>query len=84
MTGIGGENGHEAMKLEIESLERLKTWEMMQTPEGQKIVKTKLVYHLRRDSKGNIIRYKVMLVTKRSYQIPGIDVSEVIPQYQNL
>lgn len=48
----------EAMKREMESLERLKIWEMAQLPKGQEFIQTKWVFDLKQDGKANMIRYK--------------------------
>lgn len=66
-----------AMKFEIQSLTKLDTWRLVRLPKGRKMIRTKWVYDIKRDRKGNIIRYKARLVAKGFSQIPGVDFTEV-------
>lgn len=65
-----------AMNDELESLRENKTWELVNLPEGQKPVKTKWVFKLKRDCAGKINRYKARLVAKGFSQRQGIDYEE--------
>ncbi|GKV24632.1 hypothetical protein SLEP1_g34217 [Rubroshorea leprosula] len=66
-----------AMEEEMESLHKNKTWDLVQLPEGRKAIGCRWIYKLKKDSKGNIERYKARLVIKGYAQKPGIDFDEV-------
>lgn len=63
----------EAMEFEFQTLTDMNTWKLEQLPEGRKVVKTKWVFDNKRDSSGNISRYKNLLVAKGLSQIYGTD-----------
>ena len=51
-------------------------WDLVEFPEGCKIVGCKWVFKIKRDSQGNIARYKAHLVAKGFTQKDGIDYKE--------
>ena len=51
-------------------------WDLVELPESSKQVGCKWVFMTKRDSKGNIERYKVKLVAKGFTQKDGIDYKE--------
>ncbi|KAL9241946.1 hypothetical protein vseg_015997 [Gypsophila vaccaria] len=53
-----------------------KVWELVELPEDFKTVGSKWVFKTKRDSKGNIERYKTRLVAKGFTQKDGIDYKE--------
>jgi hypothetical protein len=53
-----------AMEGELESMRMNKVWDLEIIPQGAKIVGCKWVYKTKRDSKGNVERYKARLVAK--------------------
>jgi hypothetical protein len=53
-----------AMKDELKSMDQNKVWDLVELPEGYKKIGCKWVYKTKRDSKGNIERFKVRLVAK--------------------
>lgn len=67
----------QAMKSEIESIERNNTWNLVELPPGHRPVGLKWVFKLKRDTSGNIIKYKARLVAKGYVQKQGVDYEEV-------
>ena len=61
----------EACRYEISALDKNKTWDLVDLPDGRKAVKSKWVFKLKADS-----RYRARLVAKGFTQIPGIDYDE--------
>jgi hypothetical protein len=53
-----------------------KVWDLEIVPQGATIVGYKWVYKTKRDSKGNVERYKARLVVKGFTQREGIDYHE--------
>lgn len=68
---------HEAMKTEINAIERNKTWELVELPPGHKPIGVKWVYKLKIDAKRDVIKHKARLVVKGYVQKRGIDFEEV-------
>lgn len=52
------------MEKEIESVEKNKTWELTTLPPGQKPIDLKWIFKLKRDTCGNIVKYKARIVAK--------------------
>lgn len=65
-----------AMKEELQSMKSNNVWELVELPDGAKTVGCKWVFKTKRNSKGNIERYKVRLVAKGYTQKEGIDYKE--------
>ena len=53
---------YDAMKEELESMAKNQVWEIVELPKGVKAVGCKWVYKTKKDSNGNIERYKARLV----------------------
>ena len=53
-----------SMKDELKSMDQNEVWDLIELPEGYKKVGCKWVYKTKRDSKGNIKRFKARLVAK--------------------
>ena len=64
------------MNMEMEALEKNKTWELVKLPEGKKLVGCKWVYTVKYKADGSIERYKARLVAKGYTQTYGIDYLE--------
>ena len=61
------------MKEEMDSLDKNKTWELVELPKYRKIVGCKWVFKLKKGVDGKVDRYKARLVTKGYSQMEGID-----------
>lgn len=64
------------MKEELKSMSDNNVWDLVELPKGSKRVGCKWVFKTKRDSKGNIERYKARLVTKGFTQKDGVDYKE--------
>ncbi len=71
------EQWQEAVAEELEALEANQTWEQCALPHGKQAIPTKWVFKVKRDSTGNIERFKARLVVKGYRQQEGIDYTEV-------
>nr|GEV08591.1 ribonuclease H-like domain, reverse transcriptase, RNA-dependent DNA polymerase [Tanacetum cinerariifolium] len=67
----------EAMKFELDSINKNNTWTLTTLSINQKAIGLKWVYKAKRDAKGKIIIYKARLVVKGYVQEQGIDFDEV-------
>ena len=65
------------MKVEMDALNRNKTWDVVPVPSNWNIVGSKWVYKIKRDSSGNIAKYKARLVAQGFSQQPGTDFDEI-------
>ena len=54
----------EAMKEEMKSMKENGVWDLVDLPESVKPIGCKWIFKTKRDSKGNIVRYKACLVSK--------------------
>ncbi|KAD4385441.1 hypothetical protein E3N88_25609 [Mikania micrantha] len=66
-----------AMKEEIASIERNKTWNLTDLPSGHRPIGLKWIFKIKKDAKGNITRHKARLVAKGYIQEHGVDYDEV-------
>lgn len=66
----------DAMKSEMDALEKTHTWKLVDLPEGKKTVGCKWVYSIKYNAEGGIERYKARLVAKGYTQTYGIDFQE--------
>ncbi|KAG7599681.1 GAG-pre-integrase domain [Arabidopsis suecica] len=67
----------EACVEEISSIEKNKTWDLVELPVGAKAIGLKWVFKLKRNSDGSINKHKARLVAKGYVQRHGIDYDEV-------
>ena len=66
----------DAMKDEMKSMEDNDVWDLVELPKGSKPIGCKWIFKTKRDSNGNVERYKALLVTKGFTQKEGIDYKE--------
>ena len=64
------------MDVEMEALNKNKTWELATLPIGKKLVGCKWVYTIKYRADGTIERYKARLVAKGFTQTYGVDYLE--------
>ena len=65
-----------AITSEYESLVSRKTWKLVPRPAGRKLVDSKWVFKVKRNSDGSIARYKARLVARGFTQEHGVDYNE--------
>ena len=65
-----------AEKEEYLAHKKLGTWSKTKNNNKRKAVKTRYVYDIKRDSEGNVKRYKARLVAQGFNQVPGRDFDE--------
>ncbi|KAL4376734.1 hypothetical protein GQ457_02G021410 [Hibiscus cannabinus] len=67
---------YDAMKDEMNSMKNNEVWDLVSLPDGVKAIGCKWVFKTKKDSKGNIERYKARLIAKGFTQREGIDYTE--------
>nr|GEX70476.1 ribonuclease H-like domain, reverse transcriptase, RNA-dependent DNA polymerase [Tanacetum cinerariifolium] len=65
------------MQIEIDSINKNKTWKLATLPDNHKAIGLKWVFKTKRDGNGNIIKHKARLVAKGYVQEHEIDYDEV-------
>lgn len=65
------------MEKEFETLKRNGTWSLVLRPENKKILSNKWVFKTKRNSKGQVEKYKARLVARGHTQKAGIDYEEI-------
>ena len=66
-----------AMQEEMESIQKNNTYELVKLPKGRKALRNKWVYKLKKDGRGDLVKYKARLVVKGFGQKKGIDFDEI-------
>ena len=67
------QNWIDTMKDEMKSMNDNEVWDLVELPEGVKPIGCKWIFKTKKDSKGNIERYKARLVAKDFTQTEDID-----------
>ncbi|KAD6795740.1 hypothetical protein E3N88_06636 [Mikania micrantha] len=73
----GNTEWEEAMRSEIASIERNRTWELTDLPPGHRPICLKWAFKIKRDATGVITKHKARLVAKGYIQQHGRDFDEV-------
>lgn len=73
---LGDPKWKAAMNEEMNSLQKNKTWELVDLPPGKKSVGCRWIYNVKHKVDGTIKRYKARLVAKGYSQTYGIDYTE--------
>ncbi|KAL8116625.1 hypothetical protein AgCh_022971 [Apium graveolens] len=66
------------MEKEIEAIEKNETWTLTELPPSQKSIDLKWIFKLKRDTKGEIIKYKTRIVAKGYVKEQGVDFDEIL------
>jgi len=77
LTSAESEEWIKAMNVEMQSLNKNKTWTLTTLPEGKTAIGSKWVYKAKRDETGNITRFQARLVAQGYSQKYGHDYDEV-------
>ena len=72
----------DAMNEEYKSMQDNDVWDLVPLPKGAKPIGCKWIFKTKRDSKGDVERYKAHLVAKGFTQKKDIDFKELSPQFQ--
>ena len=67
----------EAAQSEFESLQKMKTWDLVPLPDGKNVVGSKWVFKMKRNYDNTISRFKARLVAQGYSQERGLDYEEV-------
>ena len=76
MNDVNSDKWLEAMKDELKSMVQNEVWDLVELPEGHQKVGCKWVFKTKRDSHGNLERYKARLVSKGFTQKDGVNYKE--------
>jgi len=74
---IKSKRWRDAMKREMEAIEKNKTWELTDLPKGMKPIGVKLIFKTKLKENGEIDKFKARLVAKGYAQQYGVDYTEV-------
>ncbi|KAJ0828650.1 putative RNA-directed DNA polymerase [Helianthus annuus] len=66
----------DAMKTELDSINRNKTWTLTRLPRGHRAVGLKWVFKIKRDADGAVTKHKARVVAKGYVQRKGVDFEE--------
>ena len=73
---LESEHWRDAMQLEVDSINKNHTWDLVDLPHGKKPIGTKWVFKVKRKQDGSVDRYKARLVAKGYAQKKGVDYDE--------
>jgi hypothetical protein len=64
------------VQLEMDAVEKNRTWELADLPRGHRVITLKWVFKLKRDEAGAIVKHKARLVARGFMQREGIDFDD--------
>lgn len=73
---LNNPNWREAMDVEMGAMKENNVWTLVDLPPGKKVIRSRWVFKLKRDTDGNVERHKARLVARGYTQKPGIDYGE--------
>ena len=76
ISGPDAEGWRNAMEVEMEAHKKNGTWELIDRVPGEKVITSKWVYRVKKDSNGNPEKLKARLVARGCSQVPGVDFEE--------
>jgi hypothetical protein len=65
------------MLVEMAAIEANATWKLEEAPAGIRLIGLKWVFKTKRDTAGNVTKYKARLMVKGYVQQQGVDFDEV-------
>ena len=65
------------MKEELKSIETNHTWQLMELPKLKRPIAVKLVFKVKRNPAGEVVKHKARLVAKGFLQKEGVDYGEI-------
>ncbi|MCI28025.1 hypothetical protein A2U01_0049225, partial [Trifolium medium] len=74
---IANPKWNNAMQEEINSIEKNKTWKLVELPHQKKAISVKWIFKLKTNPDGSIVKHKARLVARRFLQQQGIDYTEL-------
>lgn len=74
----------EAMKREMDEVEKNGTWKLTKLPPGHKAIDLKWIFKLKKDTNGEIQKYKARIVAKGYVQKQGVDFDEIFAPVTHL
>lgn len=66
-----------ATEAEIKAIEENNTWELVELPDGAKVIGVKWIFKTKFNEKGEVDKFKAILVAKGYHQTYGVDFHEV-------
>ncbi len=73
LTGLDAKLWNEAIKFELQSIEKNKAWNIESLPPRHTIVNSKWLFKVKLHANGSIEKYRVCLVAKGFSQVHGIN-----------
>ena len=73
---VSCEFGRHSMKTEVKAFQNRGCWRVFRTPAGVRLIKSKIVYKLKRDWTGKIVKRKSRLVVLGCLQREGVNYDE--------
>lgn len=67
----------DAMKREMDAVEKNGTWKLTELPPGQKVIGLKWIFKIKRDTDGRVLKHKARIVAKGYVQKQGVDFEEI-------